>query len=142
MVAERPTVHHIPREWCKSAIARLALSEISIPERSERVFLRELMDGGRRRVRAHGALNGRVREIAVDEGRGQAANSRAASMPPIPNAGTPGTPDARSLSRPPAAPKLRFAPNVERSPKSPKFDEAFRRAIVPVADACASRAEA
>src|SRR3546814_6564388 len=31
------------------------------------------MDGGRRRVRAHGALNGRVREIAVDEGRGQAA---------------------------------------------------------------------
>src|SRR3546814_10884081 len=73
MVAERPTVHHIPREWCKSAIARLALSEISIPERSERVFLRELMDGGRRRVRAHGALNGRVREIAVDEGRGQAA---------------------------------------------------------------------
>src|SRR3546814_8605720 len=39
----------------------------------ERVFLRELMDGGRRRVRAHGALNGRVREIAVDEGRGQAA---------------------------------------------------------------------
>src|SRR3546814_1791917 len=40
---------------------------------SERVFLRELMDGGRRRVRAHGSLNGRVREIAVDEGRGQAA---------------------------------------------------------------------
>src|SRR3546814_15509675 len=57
----------------KSALARMALSEISIPERSERVFLRELMDGGRRRVRAPGALNGRVREIAVDQGRGQAA---------------------------------------------------------------------
>src|SRR3546814_12167204 len=73
LVAKRPPLHQFLREWCKSALARLALSEISIPERSERVFLRELMDGGRRRVRAHGALNGRVREIAVDEGRGQAA---------------------------------------------------------------------
>src|SRR3546814_5561237 len=57
----------------KTCALPCSLSEISIPERSERVFLRELMDGGRRRVRAHGALNGRVREIAVDEGRGQAA---------------------------------------------------------------------
>src|SRR3546814_2312874 len=59
-------------DW-SSDVCSSDLSEISIPERSERVFLRELMDGGRRRVRAHGALNGRVREIAVDEGRGQAA---------------------------------------------------------------------
>src|SRR3546814_17656735 len=59
-------------DW-SSDVCSSDLSEISIPERSERVFLRELMDGGRRRVRAHGALNGRVRENAVDEGRGQAA---------------------------------------------------------------------
>src|SRR3546814_4210433 len=59
-------------DW-SSDVCSSDLSEISSPERSERVFLRELMDGGRRRVRAHGALNGRVREIAVDEGRGQAA---------------------------------------------------------------------
>src|SRR3546814_4125757 len=64
----------------KSALARLALSEISIPERSERVFLRELMDGGRRRVRAHGALNGRVREIAVDEGRGQRSEEHTSEL--------------------------------------------------------------
>src|SRR3546814_14172398 len=69
-------------------------------------------------------------------------NSRAASMPPTPNAGTPGTPDARSLSRPPAAPKLRFAPTVEPSPKSPKLDEAFRRPLAPVPDPPAPRADA
>jgi hypothetical protein len=38
--------------------------------------------------------------------------------------------------------KRRFAPKLLRSPKSPKLDEAPRRAMVPEAEACASSAEA
>ncbi|MCY1172932.1 hypothetical protein D9M73_130780 [compost metagenome] len=62
-------------------------------------------------------------------------------MPPSANAVPPAVP-GRSPRIWPASPNARLAPNVDRSPKSPKLDAAAARERVPNAEACASNADA
>src|SRR3546814_866282 len=66
-------------------------------------------------------------------------SSRAASVAPSAKPVVPAMPGVRSARYPPAAPKARLAPMADRPPKSPKLDAALRRAVVPVAEACAGQ---
>ncbi len=72
VVAECAPLHQILGEGSKAVFSGLPLTEIAVTKRPERVLFRELVDGGCRRIGAHGALCGGIAEVAMDQGRGEA----------------------------------------------------------------------
>jgi hypothetical protein len=135
-----PNAFHCTMFWLKAArrVRPPDLPRNSWCPDAQRILLGKIMDGPGGGIGAHGLRVGRIGQIAagkqgrpqftrcIDPAKRKAATCRAAMLP-----------DHGSSHA-----KTRLAPKLLRSPKSPKLDEAPRRAMVPEAEACASSAEA